>query len=67
MLIDRTNDKLSPAQANVRTASFEVVVGSDERPRAEVTLSIGKDNEMRTDQATGDGPVDAIYRAIEHV
>ena len=46
---------------------FQVVVGTDSRPQATVTISIGKDRERRTDSATGDGPVDAIYRAIEHV
>lgn len=49
-----------------RLQHFEVVVGSDERPRASVTVTVGKDEERRTDSATGDGPVDAIYRAIEH-
>ena len=50
-----------------RLEHFQVLVGTDSRPQATVTLGIGKDDERRTDKATGDGPVDAIYRAIEHV
>ncbi len=50
-----------------RLEKFRVVVGTDARHEATVTLAIGKDAENRTDSATGDGPVDAIYRAIEHV
>ena len=56
----------APAQ-HYRLEQFEVIVGSEARPEATVTLAIGKDQERKTDKATGDGPVDAIYRAIEHV
>ena len=54
----------APSQ-HFRLESMEVVVGND-RPSATVTLLVGRDDERRTETATGDGPVDALYRAIEH-
>ncbi|HEX7071457.1 MAG TPA: 2-isopropylmalate synthase, partial [Rhodothermales bacterium] len=56
----------APAQ-HYRLEHFEVLVATSKRPEATVTLAIGKDGEKRAEKATGDGPVDAIYRAIEHV
>ncbi len=45
---------------------FEVRVGSSRKPEARVSIRVAKEDASRTDSATGDGPVDAIYRAIEH-
>jgi 2-isopropylmalate synthase len=56
----------APSQ-HYRLEQFEVLVGTHARPEARVTLAIGKGGEKRSEKATGDGPVDAIYRAIEHV
>ena len=44
---------------------LHVSTGSDEKPRAEVTLQDGATGRLRVETATGDGPVDAIYRAID--
>jgi 2-isopropylmalate synthase len=46
--------------------AMSVVVDTSKRPEARVSIRVGKSDEVRTEQATGDGPVDAIYRAIEH-
>lgn len=44
---------------------LRVATGSDEKPHAEVTLQDGATGELRVETASGDGPVDAIYRAID--
>lgn len=46
--------------------SMEVVVNTANRPQATVCIRLGKSEEVQCETATGDGPVDAIYRAIEH-
>ncbi|HET6567909.1 MAG TPA: 2-isopropylmalate synthase [Rhodothermales bacterium] len=46
--------------------SMEVVVTTSNQPQATVCIRMGKSEEVRCQKATGDGPVDAIYRAIEH-
>lgn len=43
-----------------------VVVGTGKKPEAEVELFHTRIGELRREKATGDGPVDAIYRAINH-
>ncbi|MEM1056783.1 MAG: 2-isopropylmalate synthase [Bacteroidota bacterium] len=45
--------------------SLHVSSGTDERPRAEVTLVEAETGDLRVETASGDGPVDAIYRAID--
>ncbi|MGB3543697.1 2-isopropylmalate synthase [Rubrivirga sp.] len=46
-------------------ASLTVTTSTTEPPQAEVTLLIGATGELRVETATGDGPVDAIYRALD--
>ncbi|WP_412069580.1 2-isopropylmalate synthase [Rubrivirga sp. IMCC43871] len=46
-------------------ASLHVSTGTDEQPRAEVTLAEAETGALRVETASGDGPVDAIYRAID--
>ncbi len=46
-------------------ASLTVTTSTAEPPQAEVTLLIGETGELRVETATGDGPVDAIYRALD--
>ncbi len=55
----------SPTQ-HYHLEDFEVWVGATRRPEAAVTLRVGKEQAPRVERATGDGPVDAIYRAIDH-
>ncbi len=44
---------------------LHVSTGTDEKPRAEVTLVEAETGALRVESASGDGPVDAIYRAID--
>jgi 2-isopropylmalate synthase len=55
----------NPAQHYV-LEGMEVVVNTATKPQATVSIRIGRSEEVRSESATGDGPVDAIYRAIEH-
>ena len=45
--------------------SLSVSTGTGERPHAEVTLLDAATGDLRVETATGDGPVDAIYRALD--
>ena len=49
-----------------RLDAISVVVGTGKKPEAEVALFHTRIGELRREKATGDGPVDAIYRAINH-
>jgi 2-isopropylmalate synthase len=50
----------------VRLVDLEIVCGTRHRPpRAELTLEV--DGESRTCQATGDGPVDAAFKAVKEL
>ncbi len=55
----------SPTQ-HYTLEDFEVWVGAMKRPEARVALRVGQTATVKTEKATGDGPVDAIYRAIDH-
>ncbi len=55
----------SPTQ-HYTLEDFEVVVGGMKRPQARVRLRVGKNETVSSDNVTGDGPVDAIYRSIDH-
>ena len=54
------------AEASWSLDLLQVSTGDRGRPTATVRL-VGPDGEMREDAAIGDGPVDAIYRAINRV
>ena len=45
---------------------MDVSVTSGQEPIAEVSISHRRLNQVHTERATGDGPVDALYRAINH-
>ena len=45
---------------------LEVSVGTDDGPNASVEIDHVRKGSARKASATGDGPVDAIYRAIDH-
>jgi len=45
---------------------MDITVTSGQEPLAEVSISHRRLNKVHTERATGDGPVDALYRAINH-
>ena len=45
---------------------MDVTVTSGKKPVAEVSISHRRLNKVHTERATGDGPVDALFRAINH-
>ena len=53
------------AEAGFSIVGLHVTTGTDERASAEVTLLDGPTGELRVETATGDGPVDAVYTAID--
>ena len=46
--------------------SMRITVSTDNEPEAEVSIFHRRMNETHTERAHGDGPVDALYRAINH-
>lgn len=46
--------------------NMQVTVSSNEKPVAEVTIFHRREGQSYTEQASGDGPVDALYKAINH-
>jgi 2-isopropylmalate synthase len=46
-------------------SAFEVNVSSDHEPRASVTVTLPSGGGKATGESTGDGPIDAIFRAIQ--
>jgi 2-isopropylmalate synthase len=50
---------------SIKYQSLKVVIETGEVPKAEITLSI--DGIEQTGSASGDGPVDAVFKAIESV
>ncbi|PAP75171.1 2-isopropylmalate synthase [Rubrivirga marina] len=53
------------AERGFSLVGLRVSTGADERPHAEVTLLDAATGQVRVETASGDGPVDAIYRAID--
>jgi 2-isopropylmalate synthase len=45
---------------------MSVSVGTGKQPEAEVEVLYTRTGERRSERGTGDGPVDAVYRAINH-
>lgn len=45
---------------------FHVTVGSGQEPEATVTVRDLQTDTLTEQKATGDGPIDALYRAIDH-
>lgn len=48
-----------------RLDHLSVTLDTDQEPRVQVRIE-RKDGPIQTEDATGDGPVDALYRAIDH-
>ena len=66
MLIDAMMESQTQAPAHVWTlTALQTMAGSNSIPTATVTLE--RHGESITDAATGDGPVDAIYSAIQRI
>jgi len=53
------------AQPSYRLDHFSVEIDSDDEPRVRVRLR-RYDGSVREEEATGGGPVDALYRALDH-
>ena len=49
-----------------RLDGLSVTVGTGKQPEAEVAVYHTRTGELRRERGTGDGPVDAIYRAINY-
>ena len=60
-----THTTMSPTATAYTLVGMTVTTSTTEPPQAEVTLLVGKTGELRVESATGDGPVDAIYRALD--
>jgi 2-isopropylmalate synthase len=59
------NEIESPMKPNYRLNQIRVAVDSTKEPQAEVEIRDARTDETHTASATGDGPVDALYRAID--
>lgn len=64
-LIAILQDELASIDETYKLETFQVTSGLNLIPTA--TVGLKKGNELFQDSATGDGPVDAAYRAIERI
>lgn len=64
-LVAILQDELSNLEETYKLETFQVTSGLNLVPTA--TVGLKKGNEFYQDSATGDGPVDAAYRAIERI
>ncbi len=62
-IIALVDDEVIRANERIKLASLQIVAGTDGPQRASLELNV--DGETRSTTATGDGPVDAIFNAIE--
>jgi 2-isopropylmalate synthase len=58
-------DSLQDASERIKFQSLKVRIETGEVPSAEITVSV--DGVERPGRATGDGPVDAVFKAIESI
>ncbi len=58
-------DEIYTLEEIFKLVHFEVVCGSDIKPKA--TVKIEKNGEIFKEQATGDGPVDAAFNAVNKI
>jgi len=58
-------DTLQSGNDRLRFLSMKTVLETGETPKAEIVLAV--DGEEKTGRAEGDGPVDAVFKAIESV
>ncbi len=63
-IIALVDDALARGSEKIRVAHLRVVAGTDGQS-AELTLDV--DGQERTAEATGDGPVDAVFNAIHKI
>ncbi len=54
------------SQAHYDLEHMEVSVGTDRKPEATVQIKHVRTGQIVEKTATGDGPIDALYRAINH-
>ena len=64
-IVALVDDEIQAADQRVRLAELRVECGTGIRPRARMVLEV--DGERREAEATGDGPVDATFRAIRAI
>lgn len=64
-LVAILQDEMSTLEETYKLETFQVTSGLNLVPTA--TVGLKKGNEFFQDSATGDGPVDAAYRAIERI
>jgi len=64
-LLALVDDQVQAAEQRIRFDSLYVQCGSTVRPQADLTLEV--DGDRREAHAEGDGPVDAIFRAIHMI
>jgi 2-isopropylmalate synthase len=62
-IVALVDDEMASANDRLRLASLSIVAGTEGPQQATLALEI--DGEIRTHTATGDGPVDAIFKAIK--
>jgi 2-isopropylmalate synthase len=65
LIADPMAQPSGPDDPSFTLAGLTVSTGTTERPSAEVTLFCAATAELRVETATGDGPVDAVYQAID--
>ena len=55
-----------PATPHYKLEHFHVTVGSGKQPEATVRIVNLRNDQVLEKAATGDGPIDSLYRAIDH-
>ena len=64
-IVALVDDEVMREHARIRIISLDQNAGSKSPPRAEMELEV--DGVVHTSTATGDGPVDATFRAIQQI
>jgi 2-isopropylmalate synthase len=64
-IVALVDDEVMRDHARIRFVSLDLHAGSKAPPRAEMELEV--DGVVHTSTATGDGPVDATFRAIQQI
>jgi 2-isopropylmalate synthase len=64
-IVALVDDALSGSQARITVERLRVVCGTEGPQTAELTMAV--DGERRSADATGDGPVDAVFNAIRTI
>ncbi|GBD45115.1 2-isopropylmalate synthase [bacterium HR40] len=64
-IVALVNEEAQGFEPRIRLVRLHIECGTDVQPTAEMTLEV--DGEQRSARATGDGPVDATFRAIREI